>query len=336
MHTGSNGTAPAAIRRSATPKTKRPRSGWLCRLELLAFDVARALFGRLSLGASYRLFEIKVALIYYFVPYLCRRGLHSLKIAFPDRTPAWRRWVLRRSIRYQSWVFAEALLLPRVLESPGLAAQIDITEALAAFDRDGVGKDRGAIIISSHQGNGDLIATAFARAGCPILGVARLMDNPLIFERMAKDRARFGVRMATKRGFLVRAVHEIRDRGIACAFIDQDAGRTHGVFVPYFGRLASTTPGAAQIIRLTDSVVYAMFGIRLAPRRPRIHCFVVGPLRFEATDDKDRDLLGWTAALTTEIERFARQYPEQCLWAHRRWKSRPAREGERRGSRELV
>ena len=119
----------------------------------------------------------------------------------------------------------------------------------------------------------------------------------------------------------VRETMKALGRGAAVAIlIDQDA-REDGVFVPFFGRLASTTPTLALLALRTGAPIVPVFARVEADGTITVH--VEPAVEVEPTGDRDADVLRVTAACTAEVERWVRRDPEQWLWMHRRWKTPP-------------
>jgi KDO2-lipid IV(A) lauroyltransferase len=137
-----------------------------------------------------------------------------------------------------------------------------------------------------------------------------------------KGRAGIDRPVFTKKGALRKAFRTLRGGGMVALLNDQDS-RGSGVFVPYFGRLAKTHEGAATLALTTGLPVYVLFCIRTAPRSFtfRIHCR--GPLEYAHAEDHAGNVYALTAAMNVQLEDMARRHPEQIMWAHRRWKSRP-------------
>lgn len=308
-------------------KRSKVRKAWIVAIETAAIRAAERLLARMSFRSGARLFELITTLGFEFIPRVRKRALANLAIAFPDRSLAWRRRVMWRFARQLGWSANEVAQTERIMTDPRLRRQIDIREALEALDAAGVGQTTGAFIAASHQGNGDLISVAIAEARVGMTAAIRAIPNPYFERRFIESRLRFGRPSVVKQRFVREALKVLKNKGIACAMIDQDAGRKHGIFVPYFGKLASTPPGAAAIARKAGVPVFVMAAIRTKPRLPAVTCHVLGPLELTRTDDKDADIAAWTAQLTAAIEAFARRWPEQVLWVHRRWKSRPPEEG---------
>lgn len=319
--------------RRVGPRNKaRREAGLRAALELRALMAVQWALATVSIGAGYRAFEALTLLGFYFVSRLRRRALHNLAIAYGEKSLAWRRRILWDSARYLAWTTADWLNLPRLFADERLRRQLNVDNVIAAAERAGMGQPGGGLLIlSGHQGNADLLATAVAyrlsRRGITMIVGARVIDNVQIHERIYGARDAQGRLTTDKRGYLRQAVRILKAGGVAAMMVDQDAGRQRGVFVPFFGRLASTTPGAAQIARLArPGLVLPMFGLRERPRKPA-HRVDIYPVELPSTGDRDRDMLEWTRRITAAVEASARAYPEQCLWLHRRWKSRP--EGER-------
>lgn len=318
---------PPAAQRGLRKKgrTKHKHRVWLHPLEHLAFRAARWLLGRAGMGAAYRVGEVALGLVVYFFPRHRRRGLASLEIAFGERPAAWRRRTFWASVRYLAWMLVDVLLLRRILEDPRVRAGIDLSASLAAFERDGV-RTSGAVFVGSHQGSPDLGCVAFARAGWPQLATFRPIEVPGVSEDLVAERQAYQKAMVGKREFVKLAYRHLSGGGIVSLLVDQDSGR-RGLWVPYFGLPASTTPMPALLaLRGRGRPVYALFIIRRRPRRAlfRAHCTRLDPRR---SGDPDQDLVDLTARITAEVERMARLHPEQMLWLHRRWKTRPPEEG---------
>jgi KDO2-lipid IV(A) lauroyltransferase len=105
--------------------------------------------------------------------------------------------------------------------------------------------------------------------------------------------------------------------------MDTNMTPPQGVFVPYFGQLACTASGLARVALKTDAAVVPGFLLWHEARQKYILRFGQ-PLPLIRSGDADADVLANTAAFTAMIEQFVRQNPDQWLWMHRRWKTRPA------------
>ncbi len=184
-------------------------------------------------------------------------------------------------------------------------------------------KGRGLAIVSGHLGNWELGAVAMAAAGIPLSIVARPLDNTRLDGILVRIRQAGGSEVIGKRNAL-RATREILARGRGMAIlIDQDA-REHGVFVPFFGREASTIPSIAAI-SLRAGAPLVVTAMRRSPDH-LTHTLTFEPVEVPdpaIPQDRTEDARRLTALLTAKLEARIRQAPAQWLWMHRRWKTRP-------------
>lgn len=185
---------------------------------------------------------------------------------------------------------------------------------------------KGAILLTGHYGNFELSAYLLAAVGFDVVAVMRPLDNEYLNEFVVGTRGARGLRLLAKKGVSGDA-EEILRRGGAIGFVaDQDAGRK-GVFVDFFGRKASTYKSIALLAMATESPIIVGYvrrvglGFRYEARVERI----IRPAEWRDQADPVRWI---TQEYTAAIESFVRRAPEQYLWLHRRWKSRPRHESE--------
>ena len=184
---------------------------------------------------------------------------------------------------------------------------------------------RGALLVTAHVGNWELHGVAHGFLFGPIGVVARPLDNPALDARLCAVRAQGGNTVIYKKRALPQVMRLLREnRGVAI-LIDQNVQEGDGVFVDFFGRAAATTTVAAALALKT--------GCALIPSHTELgadgrYTLTYEPaLTWAPTGDRARDVEAITQRLTAAIEAWVRRRPEQWLWLHRRWKTRP--EGER-------
>jgi KDO2-lipid IV(A) lauroyltransferase len=186
---------------------------------------------------------------------------------------------------------------------------------------------RGAILATGHLGNWELLNAYLAVRGIPITIAVRELDDERVDHLVTTLRSRFGseviLRGSSAGRELIRALG--RGRGIGL-LIDQDIPSIPGVFVPFFGRQAWTPSGAATLALRARCPIMPGF----IHRKPDgTHKIIIGPpfpVPAEGSlRDKVREL---TADATTAVEWSVRAWPEQWVWMHRRWRTRPEGEGE--------
>ena len=292
------------------------------RLEAALFAVlvqaARFLPRRLLLGLG----SVTGDLGYLFDRRHRRIGLENLTQAFGDElAPAERRRVLRDCWRHFGRITLDTLNFPRF--GP---ADVDTLIRFEGLEhvREAYAKKKGVLLFTAHFGHWELTALMQGYLGFPMALVARPLDNPYLERMLARVRGLSGNRIVHKRN-AVREMLKALQAGIGVAIvIDQDA-RGSGVFVPFFGQPASTTPTLALLALRTDAPVVPCFCIA---ERDGTYRAVYGPeVKVRSTGDRDADVLRLTAECTATIERWVRQHPELWLWMHRRWKTQPPSNG---------
>lgn len=213
----------------------------------------------------------------------------------------------------------EMLLLPDLLAARGFDALVEETgaEHLRAAAESG----QGAIFVTGHVGNWEVMGAACGEIGVESLSVYRPLDNPLL-DRWVRDlRARSHQRVVPKHGAVRHLVRELRRGGVVAVLFDQDA-RSHGVFAPFFGVPSSTIPTPAELALRTGAAIIPGFAIREGSTF-RFRQWFDAPLEIESTGDRAADVVAIMTELNRRLEAVVRQHPEQWLWVHRRWKTPP-------------
>jgi Kdo2-lipid IVA lauroyltransferase/acyltransferase len=186
----------------------------------------------------------------------------------------------------------------------------------AAYDR-----GKGVLLFSGHYGSWELVALMQGFLGMRLALVTRPLDNPELETMLARLRGGSGNTVVHKRRAVREMIKTLHDGGGVAIVIDQDA-RGDGVFVPFFGVLASTTPTLALLALRTGAAVVPVVSTLEEDGTYRVAYEPEIPV--VPTGDRDADVLRLTAACTASIERWVRARPEQWLWMHRRWKTRPS------------
>jgi Kdo2-lipid IVA lauroyltransferase/acyltransferase len=247
-----------------------------------------------------------------------RVALENLEAAFgATMPPGERREVVRACWRHYGRITADAAAFHRLsIEDVGRRVRYEGLDVV----RDAYAQGKGVLVISGHFGHWELTAYMQGLIGCPMLMITRSMENPRLERMLAAVRGGSGNPICPKE----RAVRELVKalaRGIGVAvMIDQDA-RGAGIFVPFFGRPASTIPTVGMMHLRTGAPVVATFSYPEPGGRWRI---VYEPVSFAGlTGDRDADVRAITAQTTALLERRVRERPELWLWMHRRWKTPP-------------
>ena len=245
----------------------------------------------------------------------------QLRHAFPDRDDAWIRRVAEGAYEHLA---REAMMLIR-LSRLGREAVLEATELEGEAElRSALAEGKGALIVSGHLGNWEIGGSGVAVRGYPMDAVARRQANPIIDRMVNRARERLGMRIISMGGATKQSLRALREGRTVGLVADQDA-RARGVFVPFFGRAASTFRGPAVLALRSGAPVLAASAVRRDDGRYRIRLRRV-PIPEAATDEEREWAL--TAALAAALEAAIREHPSQYLWHHRRWKTRPPDEGD--------
>lgn len=213
----------------------------------------------------------------------------------------------------------EAACLPRLINSSGWNRHVD----LVGFDQalEAIVEGRGAILVSGHYGSFEVMGHVLGALGHDVVAIMRPLDNVYLNRFLVKSRRINGLTVLNKKGAMGQAIEILEDGRLLALIGDQDAGRK-GMFVDFFGRPASTYKSIGLLAMSRQCPIVVGYARRQG-NRARYEFGVqrvIHPHEWESQDDP----LRWiTQTYTTAIEEIARVEPEQYLWIHRRWKSRP-------------
>ena len=264
------------------------------------------------------------ALAYRILPRLRSVGTKNLEIAFPEWSEAQRQEVLRKLYRNLGWELAEFCQMPGYTqENTRSFLRYDGLERYVAA-RD---KGKGVLIVTGHLGAWELSSFYHSLMGHPMSMVIRRLDNAKVDQLVNGIRCLHGNRVLHKDDFARGLLGAMRHGESVGILMDTNMTPPQGVFVPYFGRLACTASGLARVALKTGATVLP--GFMLWEDAAQKYVLHFGEeIVFDRTGDDEVDTVANTAKCTAAIEAYVRQYPDQWLWVHRRWKTRP--EGETR------
>ena len=284
--------------------------------------VALGLLGLLPRGAAIRTATWILLAVPKLLPKLRKTGLRNLEIAFPEKTVAERDAILRGTFENLGRVLGD-LSQFRKYTRERLAELIDFnlddeTKNLYEMQKTG----QGFLITTGHLGNWEMLVLGFAALYEPISYLARPLDNPMLDDMLNARRTTFGNTPINKKNSARLAITILRDGGILGILSDVNAQVKEGVFVPFFGVPACTSSGAAVMAIRSNALIYPTFCVwdKNIDRYKFVHGTLLKPVN---SGDRKQDIIDTTAAFTAEIERIIRAYPDQWMWIHRRWKTRP-------------
>ena len=292
-------------------------------IEFAATRAAFAVLGLLPRTAAVRISIWIMRVVPVILKSLRRTGLRNLEIAFPEKKEAERREILKGTFENLGRVLGELSQFHKFTKAK-LAELIDFDldeESIALYARNKA-EGRGVLITTGHLGNWEMLVLGFAALYEPISYLARPLDNPKIDDMLNGLRTRFGNNPINKTHSAMLSIKTLRHGGILGILADVNAHPKEGVFVSFFGVQACTTSGAAMLAIRSNAFIYPTFCIwdNVVKRYKFVHGALLEPAN---TGDRKQDIVETTAAYTAEIEKIIRAYPEQWMWIHKRWKTRP-------------
>jgi KDO2-lipid IV(A) lauroyltransferase len=271
-----------------------------------------------------RAFAIAIAQLVYLLHFRLRQvGMRNLAMAFPDKSLAEHKRILRGEFTSLGRQLAELCLFPRY--TPENVDEVVVYDALENYER-AYARGKGVLFLTAHVGGWELSAFAHSLHGHWVNIVMRPMDNPYLDRMLQSYRTMHGNKVVPKDDFVRGLLAAMKCGETVGILMDTNMTPPQGVFVDFFGIPACTASGLARMALRTDAAVVPGFTIwdeSLGKYRLRFD----PALELIRTGNLEADIVANTQLFTRVIEDYVRKYPEQWLWVHRRWKTRP--EGEK-------
>lgn len=276
-------------------------------LSVLPWQMARAIAGAIA------------QFLFLFFPKLRRTAMVNLSIAFPDWSDARRARAIRQLVRNLGGMAADFSHFPKwSRENISRYVFMEGHENFLA----GRARNKGVLFLTGHMGGWEVSSFAHAIYGYPLNFMVRPLDNPRVNALVNQYRSRSGNRPIYKNASARAVITILHGGGTIGILADQNTMPEEGIFVPFFGTLACTTTGIARLALHTGAAVVP--GYAYWDKNRRKYCLhFEAPLKLIRTADPEQDIRENTARFTKVIEDFARRYPDQWLWIHARWKTRP-------------
>ena len=310
-------------------KRKRRRSDLRHRAELALFRLVTGALLALPARAARRTAAAAARLALAIGASRRRILVKNLTAAFPEKSPEELREIARQSVEGFAAGLVDFLEAGR-LSAGELKSRVTIAgeEHLAAARARG----KGVFLLSAHFGSWEIAALACGLMGEPIALLVRTLDNPLLEEELSRLRRRFGNRPIPKKEAARELLRAMGRNESVAILVDQNVIPREAIFVPFFGRLAATTPSLALLHLKTGAAVVPVFMWPEGPGRYRME--FERPILAEEFGgpevDRNERVRRATARYMAVIETAIRREPQAWLWIHDRWKSRPPDEAAAR------
>jgi KDO2-lipid IV(A) lauroyltransferase len=262
------------------------------------------------------------ALAYLVTRRLRRTGEKNLQIAYPESDAAWRRRIVRQLYRSLGLHLAEFCRMSRYTPeyTRNFIRYAGLEHYLAARDA-----GRGVLVVTGHLGLWELSSFYHSLMGYPMSMVIRRLDNPLVDRLVNRIRCLHGNTVLHKDDFARGLLGAMRHGETVGILMDTNMTPPQGIFVDFFGTAACTASGLARVAMRTEAAVLPGFLTWREDEKKYVLEFGER-LALVRTGNDEQDILINTEICTKAIEAWVRRYPEQWLWVHRRWKTRPAGE----------
>jgi len=257
--------------------------------------------------------------VYLIHPRLRRVGLRNLEMAFPDKTLAERRGTLRGVYTSLGRLLAEFCLFPRYTLAN--ATEVAVYQGFENFEA-AEKRGKGVLFLTGHFGGWEIGSFFHSLQGHPMRIVVRPLDNPYVDDLVTRYRTLHGNSVIGKQGFARGLLAAMENNETVGILMDTNMTPPQGIFVDFFGIPACTAVGIARVALHTDAAVIPAFTIwDSVLRKYRVE---FGPaVELMRTGNAEGDAIANTTLFNRIFEDYVRKYPDQWLWVHRRWKTRP-------------
>ncbi len=259
-------------------------------------------------------------LVFHVIKYRRDVALDNLACAFPEKSDTERYAIAFNSYKHFALLIIEFMKMSSFTpEDLDKMVKIEKTPEVNTILKES--KEKGTILVSGHFGNWEiaiaLLATKYFES---VSAIQARQRNYIVDKYIADKRRRWGIDLIYSRGAVTNALSAVGKNRLLGLLPDQDGGK-RGVFVPFLGRMASTPVGAATLHLRSKSTL--IFGCCLRTAPFQFKGYLV-PLNIDSDLPLNRENAQIvTTRFTAELEKYIRQHPEQYLWMHRRWKTKP-------------
>ncbi len=238
--------------------------------------------------------------------------LRNLRLAFPDKTEAEREKIALASWDSVGRTAGELPHLPKINPYNGNRVEVIGAEYLDQVEN----ADRGAVIVSGHFANFEVMAAVICNRPVDCLITYRALNNPHIDRRLNKVRHDYGIGVLTPKGLGTRELMRALSQNRAVALMN-DQKFNQGLAVPFFGHDAMTAPGPSRLALKYGVPIVPITTRRTGPARFRVE--IHKPYLPQSTGDTDADVRTSVEQITAFIQAEVEANPEQWFWQHRRW-----------------
>lgn len=298
---------------------KKKRNKFTNIIEYVPLRIAVWFIDAIPLKVSLALSKSFGLLVWWLLPSRRKLAINNVLLASitTDKKEAVR--IAKQSFISFSMLTIESLAASKLITPDTFDKYIDVSEVSTEVEKVLKSPDNGVILCSAHLGNWEISGHAIS-FWKRLIAVARTLDNPYAQRLLEKRNPRRNIEIVAKhsadKGALLRPLR----KGMLLGLISDQHATSHRVLVDFMGHPAWTLTSTARLHLATRCPIVCGVAIRTGFMKFKI--ITTGPFEFEPTLDREADIIKITQTMNKELEKFIRQYPEQYLWAHKRWRKK--------------
>jgi KDO2-lipid IV(A) lauroyltransferase len=287
----------------------------------LLVEIIARLVAALPRGAALRLGRFGGWIACHVIRHRRKLLVQTLAECLPEKSESERHRIATRMYLHLGMTFVDQL---RILVS-GLDEFHALIEVQNREHIENAASDSsGTLLLTAHLGNWELSGFITTLTDCPYAVVVKNFRNAAVDRFITQSRERMGATTLSAKTSFKECVRRLKRGEFMFMILDQNMIADEGIFVDFFGKPACTTPGLALLSAYTQSTVYPVFMMR----RPDYgYTMTIQPPIAPPPDKSKESLLEYTQTYTTIIEEMIRKHPEQWIWLHKRWRTKPPAEG---------
>lgn len=298
----------------------KKRNRFQTKIEELAARFVIGLIGLFSYKTSLKIGEFIGRMVIKLFPRFAKVANRNLEIAYPNISVEEKKRIVKGTFeslgRHLGFISQF-----RKFEISDIHKYIEVVGKAENFDS-AHESGQGIIFFTGHFGSWEVFNLLPPAFGHHINILVRRIDNELVENYVDSLRTKFGTVIIGKKE-APRKMYKILENGeILGILADLNAQLHDGVFVDFFGVLAATTTSIAKLALKTDAIILPAFAVWEEAKQKYV-VYLEPAIEFEKTGDAEKDILQITQKFTQVVEKYVRQYPEQWLWIHKRWNTRP-------------
>jgi KDO2-lipid IV(A) lauroyltransferase len=245
----------------------------------------------------------------------------NLDIAFPEKDLEWKKDIAKKSTIHIGRILAEFPKLPDYYKTGEIGKIFKIIKGKEILEKY---RNDGFLFTSAHLGNWELLLSGLAYNLGEMYTLAYRQENELAYKITKEIRTGYGINVIHHNESMKKVFKAIKEHKPVGFFVDQNTMRKRGIFVDFFGKPAITVDFAARLaVKFQKPVLF-------------IYCYMdykdknyyceVEEVKWEEGNTVEETEYNIVQAYTKKVEEAVRKHPDQYLWVHKRWRTRPTEE----------